>query len=136
MIDTTPPAFPFDHGGPRGPSRGMTMRQYAAIHLRIPNSGTDWLDAMITEAAREEIVDAEMPDTQELEKAMLIISRQAPCPHEHVDTSLGNGKTWCLCEDCGATISQERLPQAKQAAEEFTEAIASILRAIQKMAGK
>ena len=29
---------------------GMTMRQYAAIHLRVPNSGADWLDDMIAEA--------------------------------------------------------------------------------------
>ncbi len=30
----------------------MTLRQYAAIHLRVPNSGDDWLDEMITEARR------------------------------------------------------------------------------------
>lgn len=29
---------------------GMTLRQYAAIHLRVPNSGTDWLDDMIAKA--------------------------------------------------------------------------------------
>ena len=34
---------------------GMTLRQYAAIHLRVPNSGTDWLDAMIVEAKRDEL---------------------------------------------------------------------------------
>ena len=28
---------------------GMTLRQYAAIHLKVPNSGTDWLDEMIKE---------------------------------------------------------------------------------------
>jgi hypothetical protein len=26
---------------------GMTMRQYAAIKLKVPDSGTDWLDDMI-----------------------------------------------------------------------------------------
>ena len=26
------------------------LRQYAAIHLRVPNSGADWLDDMIAEA--------------------------------------------------------------------------------------
>lgn len=35
-------------------SEGMTLRQYAAIKLRVPNSGTDWLDAMITESLRNE----------------------------------------------------------------------------------
>ena len=34
---------------------GMTLRQYAAIKLRVPNSGTDWLDAMIVEAKRDEL---------------------------------------------------------------------------------
>lgn len=34
---------------------GMTLRQYAAIKLRVPDSGTDWLDAMIVEAKRDEL---------------------------------------------------------------------------------
>jgi hypothetical protein len=29
---------------------GMSLRQYAAIHLRVPSSGDDWLDDMIAEA--------------------------------------------------------------------------------------
>ena len=48
------PAFPlYDHHGDGQPflaEIGMTMRQYAAIHLRVPNSGADWLDDMIAEA--------------------------------------------------------------------------------------
>jgi hypothetical protein len=31
---------------------GLTAREHAAIHLRIPVSGNEWLDAMITEARR------------------------------------------------------------------------------------
>lgn len=31
---------------------GMTFRQYAAIHLKVPDSGDDWLDEMIWEARR------------------------------------------------------------------------------------
>jgi hypothetical protein len=31
---------------------GMTLREYAAIKLRVPDSGTDWLDDMIREARR------------------------------------------------------------------------------------
>lgn len=53
-IETGGAAFPlYDH---RGDGQqflaeiGMTMRQYAAIHLRVPNSGTGWLDDMIAEA--------------------------------------------------------------------------------------
>lgn len=34
---------------------GMTLRQYAAITLKVPNSGTDWLDDMIFESLRSEI---------------------------------------------------------------------------------
>lgn len=33
---------------------GMTLRQYAAIHLRVPDSGEEWLDAMIERARRDE----------------------------------------------------------------------------------
>lgn len=60
MTDTTPnlPAFPqhvaFNSNGEavtaglyfaEGP--GMTIRQYAAIHLCVPDSGLPWLDEMI-----------------------------------------------------------------------------------------
>lgn len=34
---------------------GMTLRQYAAIKLRVPNSGTDWLDEMIRTSLRDEL---------------------------------------------------------------------------------
>lgn len=42
------PAFPVNSDNYAHPdSAGMTLRQYAAIKLRIPDSGSDWLDAMI-----------------------------------------------------------------------------------------
>ena len=34
---------------------GMTLRQYAAIKLKVPYSGTDWLDDMITKSLRDDI---------------------------------------------------------------------------------
>ncbi len=34
---------------------GMTRRQYAAIKLRVPNSGTDWLDEMIRTSLRDDL---------------------------------------------------------------------------------
>ena len=34
---------------------GMTLREYAAIELRIPDSGIDWLDEMIAKAERRNI---------------------------------------------------------------------------------
>ena len=58
MKETGGPAFPMrsyeDWNGVEIPgSAGMTLRQYAAIELRVPNSGTDWLDEMITKANRD-----------------------------------------------------------------------------------
>lgn len=37
---------------------GLSTRQYAAIHLCVPSSGTPWLDAMIREALRDRIATA------------------------------------------------------------------------------
>ena len=51
-------AFPFveldAEGTPVAIETGMTLRQYAAIKLRVPNSGTDWLDEMIRVSLRDE----------------------------------------------------------------------------------
>ncbi len=55
------PAFPSEenreHMGAiyRAKHQGMTLRQYAAIKLRVPNSGTDWLDEMIEKSLRDEV---------------------------------------------------------------------------------
>ena len=62
------PAFPCEtvgadeHGEYRLPWQGMTLRQYAAIKLRVPNSGTDWLDEMIRESLRNEMAAKAMPE--------------------------------------------------------------------------
>lgn len=48
-------------GGPAFPvpyefmGAGLSLRQYAAIHLCVPDSGTDWLDDMIRERIRDEL---------------------------------------------------------------------------------
>lgn len=34
-------------------SDGLTVRQYAAIKLRVPDSGDEWLDAMILASLRD-----------------------------------------------------------------------------------
>ena len=58
-VDNTPafpiPLQPGQSWQVMAPCDGMTLRQYAAIKLRVPNSGTDWLDAMIVEAKRDEL---------------------------------------------------------------------------------
>lgn len=33
-------------------TEGMSLRTYAAIQLRVPDSGIDWLDAMIERSRR------------------------------------------------------------------------------------
>ena len=38
-----------------GETNGLSLREYAAIHLCIPDSGNDELDAMIKRAQRERI---------------------------------------------------------------------------------
>jgi hypothetical protein len=54
QIEDGGPAFPEHAGGMFGEhvtrTRGMTLRQYAAIHLRVPQSGLPWLDEMIDQA--------------------------------------------------------------------------------------
>jgi hypothetical protein len=56
--NTGGPAFPAPTTKPlENYYPGMTLRQYAAIHLKVPNSGTDWLDEMIEEANK---IDREM----------------------------------------------------------------------------
>jgi hypothetical protein len=39
---------------------GVTLRQYAAIKLRVPESGTDWLDDMIRKSNRDYFAAAAM----------------------------------------------------------------------------
>jgi hypothetical protein len=42
-------------------SAGMSLRQYAAIHLRVPDSGNDWLDDMIRNSNEENTTTKESP---------------------------------------------------------------------------
>jgi hypothetical protein len=39
----------------------MTLRQYAAIKLRVPYSGDAWLDAMIEQSLRDDFAAKAMP---------------------------------------------------------------------------
>lgn len=58
--DQDTPAFPIPLQQGQGwsgmaPCDGMTLRQYAAIKLKVPDSGIDWLDVMIVKSKRDEI---------------------------------------------------------------------------------
>jgi len=60
-IEDGGPAFPHKLDDLYEPNTaGMTMRQYAAIKLRVPDSGTDWLDEMILKSMREEFASKAM----------------------------------------------------------------------------
>jgi hypothetical protein len=55
MSDKSKPAFPQDLQGRRGDDpwlQGITLREYAAIKLRVPDSGDAELDAMILESRK------------------------------------------------------------------------------------
>lgn len=41
-------------------SSELTKRQHAAIHLRVPDSGTPWLDDMIRQSLRNDLVEVAM----------------------------------------------------------------------------
>ena len=43
-----------EHGFNQG-EPGMTLREYAAIQLKVPDSGTDWLDDMIRKSQRNDL---------------------------------------------------------------------------------
>ena len=51
-MNTGGPAFPSTRMN--GQEEGMTLRQYAAIKLRVPDSGTKWLDDMIRTSLRND----------------------------------------------------------------------------------
>lgn len=55
--ETGGPAFPhaLQLGDVAKVDGGMNLRQYAAIKLRVPDSGTDWLDEMILASKRDEL---------------------------------------------------------------------------------
>lgn len=54
------PAFPFiDTGNPNGPTglqKGLSERDYACIHLKVPKTGKPWLDDLIREAKKDELI--------------------------------------------------------------------------------
>ena len=56
MPDDSDFAFPhvFEEHGLNIVHQGLTARQHAAIQLRVPDSGIDWLDEMIDKARRDE----------------------------------------------------------------------------------
>jgi hypothetical protein len=59
----------------------------------------------------------------ELKRALQIVSRQRPCPHDNFDPNLGDGKSWGKCEDCGSTFLRSNHERHRDIAKEFERAI-------------
>lgn len=57
QINDGGPAFPMQvHASPSSEVHfGLTVRQYAAIKLCVPDSGTPWLDEMIQKSLRDKL---------------------------------------------------------------------------------
>jgi len=88
MIDTGGPAFPgfdyIDQHGKKNPE-GMTLRQYAAIHLKVPNSGTDWLDGMIRQSLRDDFAAKAMQSYLTLSVTQEALGEQLVSPEKYCD---------------------------------------------------
>lgn len=66
-MDSSKPAFPV--ADPIVESlNGLTAREYAAIKLRVPDSGTEWLDAMIRKSLRDDFAAKVLPAVYSNEK--------------------------------------------------------------------
>ena len=60
MTDMNAAAFPYPVLNSSKQPQGLTAREHAAIALRVPDSGMDWLDAMIRTSLRQEFAKAAM----------------------------------------------------------------------------
>lgn len=72
------PAFPNDPAGnTQGARAGLTAREYAAIHLRLPVSGTPWLDDIIGQPADTHAPSAEAERSESVRMVRTVLSAEA-----------------------------------------------------------
>lgn len=76
MSNQDKPAFPVPGLQHDVSFNGMSLREYAAIKLSVPDSGTDWLDAMIEKSLLNEFMGNAM---------------QAALSHQVVVVNIGDG---------------------------------------------
>lgn len=69
---------------------GMTKREYAAIQLKVPDSGTEWLDAMIRTAQRNELAARAMQDFR-ANRGSVLFADAAFEAHRMADAMLEQG---------------------------------------------
>ena len=84
------PAMPCELGIQVG---GMTLRAYAAIHLCVPDSGNDELDAMIKRAQRERLATAAMSSILTCKEHDWTISDVAPYCYCYADAMIAAGES-------------------------------------------
>lgn len=59
-------------------ARYMTLRQYAAIKLKVPDSGEEWLDNMIRQSLRDDFAAKAMLGALSNSNCQLSPSREVP----------------------------------------------------------
>jgi len=60
------------------------------------------------------------------DEAFKIIQRQAPCPHDGTDETLGDGSTWTKCYDCGHVFRQDWAAKYRENVAKFDNAISHL----------
>jgi hypothetical protein len=67
---------------------GMTLRQYAAIKLKVPDSGTDWLDDMINKSLLDDFAAKAMQGLMNTEYRLTDASYKAKQSYAIADAML------------------------------------------------
>ncbi|KKK58835.1 hypothetical protein LCGC14_3040450, partial [marine sediment metagenome] len=90
---------------------GMTLRQYAAIKLRVPRSGSDWLDEFVRESLRDQfagqIIAGTLANPMTAEQMQAHRNRGATFPKLQADIS----KIVCDVADAMLAEKQRREPE-------------------------
>jgi hypothetical protein len=60
----------------------------------------------------------------DIEYALKVLQKNHPCGHVNSDTTLGNGRIWAKCEDCGEEFRQDYWPILKKNSEDYENAVA------------
>ncbi len=85
------------------PSGRMLFRTYAAIKLKVPDSGLDWLDEMITRSFRNEVAQRVLVAQMSLEPFFKAIGRKAKQESKdpllyHAEVALAQGNAFIEAE--------------------------------------
>lgn len=67
---------------------GMSLRTYAAIKLRVPESGIDWLDDMIRKSLRDSFAANVLPSYLEEASDYVTLQRVGAASYETADAAL------------------------------------------------